>query len=93
MNHRQQIREVRIEIGLCLSALKRAKRIPDNYSAVARARYTDRLSHAVTQLAFLRRMYPDLFNPRVIQIRLELPYENSKADSPKSSTTLQAVAP
>jgi hypothetical protein len=72
MNHRQQIRLVKNEIGLCLSALRHAKRIPDNYSDWARDRYHDRLRLALTSLAHLRRQHPDLFNARVRQTRLEL---------------------
>jgi len=72
MNHRQQIREVKNEIGLCLSALRHAKQYPDNYSDWARARYHARLSQAVTAVAHLRRKYPDLFNPKVRQTKLEL---------------------
>ena len=72
MNHRQQIREVKNEIGLCLSALRHAKQYPDNYSDYARTRYHNRLAAAVTAVAHLRRKYPDLFNPRVKQTLLEL---------------------
>ena len=72
MNHRQQIREVKNEIGLCLSALRHAKQIPDNYSDYAKARYRARLSHALKAVAHLRRSYPDLFNARVRQTQLEL---------------------
>jgi hypothetical protein len=72
MNHRQQIRAVKNEIGLCLSALRHAKQYPDNYSDWARARYRNRLRQAVTAIAHLRRSYPDLFNARVYQTKLNL---------------------
>jgi hypothetical protein len=72
MNHRQQIRSVKNEIGLCLSALRHAKLYPDNYTPTARARYRDRLSHALKAVAHLRRKYPDLFNPKTQQTKLEL---------------------
>lgn len=76
MNDSQRTRVVvlaiRKEIGVCLSKLNEVKKYPDNTSPTMKRAYHDRLRQALMLKAVLRRKYPDLFNARVRQTRLEL---------------------
>jgi hypothetical protein len=83
MNDDQRTRvvvlSIRKEIGVCLSKLGEVKKYPDNTSPTMKQAYHARLRQALLLKAVLRRRYPDLFNPRVRQTRLELKCTRSES--------------
>ena len=69
---RKEIQEIRRGIGTCLYNLSLIKKYPDNNKPSSKKDYSERLSLTLKHFNRLRRTYPDLFNPRTKQLKLDL---------------------
>jgi len=83
----RSIYDLKRETGICLTALKRAKQIPDDITPAQRKDYRDRLGHATRLLSTYRRNNPQMFPERVRQGSLKLEVKKTLPASETSKGT------